>query len=97
MTGGGQNWHLISCSYFFLAVIVSEWVKAKAEKGRNGAERWRWRDGSPDFCCASVDTWPRRGRRTEIRPRLLLGVKGQIETDETHLHIDKVNELTQVQ
>ena len=43
----------------------------------------------PTFCCAWVDTWPRRdaggGHRISTSPVTLRCVKGQIETDETHL------------
>ena len=59
--------------FFILTPIVSDWVKAeKRRRKRNGKTELRGKSGatavSPDFCCASADTWPRRrGRREDTR------------------------------
>ena len=86
----------ISCSLFFLAPIVSECVKA--EKGRTGemgrteeVTRLRRRRRSRLLLCFGRHLASPDGRRTAIRPRLLLRVRGRIETDEIHLHDGEVN------
>ena len=93
--GGGRRRRAklarISCSLFFLAPIVSECVKA--EKGREG-EMGRTDEVTRQsrlLLCFGRHLASPDGRRTAIRPRLLLRVRGRIETDEIHLHDGEVN------
>ena len=80
----------ISCSLFFLAPIVSECVKAeKPREGEMGRTDEVTRQSRLLLCFGRHLASP--NGRTAIRPRLLLRVKGRIETDEIHLHDEEVN------